>query len=443
MRKAGPLTILLAAVLALAAGCGGDREEASDTADRRPDVDRLRALPYVGGTDAPTGDPAGVIFYDEGRTCPGLRLYTVPMLARTELIDERGRVLRRWQGPTGDRWQRAELLEDGHLLVIGARGQGWPEAGDDRPGTDAEVDGSAPGSTPAEAAPPGGPIPDSTRYLVRWDAGGRELWTRRLTAHHDIEELPDGRLLTLTCRDRETTLDGRTIVVRDDHLTLLDENGMALESRSLLDAVLRSPDRFPLQPVAPDPSGGTPRIDLFHANSVEWMRHQHLFPRDPLFNPGHILVCSRHQDRVAILDWDEHRVVWAWGEGLLSGPHDARVLESGHILLFDNGLAQGRSRAVEIDPATGAIVWQYQGRPPESFFTVGRGSAQRLPNGNTLLAESDRGRAVEVTLDGQIVWEFLCPYRGQEDERAALARIIRYSDDHLRPLLETDEPERE
>jgi hypothetical protein len=129
-------------------------------------------------------------------------------------------------------------------------------------------------------------------------------------------------------------------------------------------------------------------------------------------------------------------VVWSWGRGQISGPHDAQVLENGHILLFDNGLSRGWSRAIEIDPLTGQIVWEYHGRPPESFFTVGRGSAQRLPNGNTLLAESDRGRALETTAGGQIVWEFICPYRSNQGERAAIVRMIWYSRDLIQPLLD-------
>jgi hypothetical protein len=420
--------LILLIVLFTMGGCGrGEREDSAETSPGTPDVDRLRALPYVGGTPVEAGDSSGVILYDEKRTCPGVRLYTMPMLARAELIDERGLVLRHWQGPDGDSWQRAELLDDGRLLVIGAEGQGWTVGGSNGRAGDADR---------AAAHRPSGPIPDSTRYVMCRDARDRLLWKRRLPAHHDIERLDDGRLLAITSRDREIPLDGRISLVRDDQLTLLDANGEVLETRSILDAVLRTPDRFPLQPVPPPDSKRTSRIDLFHANSIERMHLASLFARDPLYGPDHILVCFRHQDRIAIIDWNRDAVVWAWGQGRISGPHDAQVLENGHILLFDNGLAAGRSRAVEIDPLTGEVAWEYRGRPSEPFFTIGRGSAQRLPNGNTLLAESDRGRAVEVTADGEIVWEFLCPHRSREGERAALARIVWHDRDRVKPPLD-------
>ena len=35
---------------------------------------------------------------------------------------------------------------------------------------------------------------------------------------------------------------------------------------------------------------------------------------------------------------------------------------------------------------------------------------QRFPNGNTLITESDTGRAFEITRGGQIVWEWFNPF---------------------------------
>ena len=406
--------LILLIILAVLGGCGrGDHEDQSSAPEGLPDTDRLRALPYVGGTSAGPDHSPSVLLHDEERVCPGYRLYTVPMLARAELIDEQGRVLRQWQGQAHDRWQRAVLLPDGDLLVIGAEGQGWIS-----------------GRKEAEH------IPDSTRYILRLDSDGRQVWKRRLTAHHDIDLWPDGKLLVLTLHNRERTGHQGTVLIRDDHLTLLDGQGRVLESKSLLDAIQRAPDRFPFIEVAIKKVNGVPWVDLFHANSVERMHDESLRAKDPLYGPENILVCFRHQDRIAIFDWPRNRVVWAWGQGRISGPHDAQILQNGHILLFDNGLSRGWSRVLEIDPLTDEIMWEYRGQPPESFFTVGRGSAQRLPNGNTLMAESDRGRALEVTAEGNVVWEFLCPHRLEQHRRAAIVRMIWYSDEYLRPLLD-------
>ena len=50
----------------------------------------------------------------------------------------------------------------------------------------------------------------------------------------------------------------------------------------------------------------------------------------------------------------------------------------------------------------------------QPLFSKTCGTAQPLANGNILIAESDRGRAIEVTTDGDIVWEFYNPHRAGE-----------------------------
>ena len=67
----------------------------------------------------------------------------------------------------------------------------------------------------------------------------------------------------------------------------------------------------------------------------------------------------------------------------------------------------------------------------DPFFTATCGTAERLPNGNTLITESDNGRAFEVTPDKEIVWEFYNPHRaGPDDEYiATLFEVIRLPSD--------------
>lgn len=47
------------------------------------------------------------------------------------------------------------------------------------------------------------------------------------------------------------------------------------------------------------------------------------------------------------------------------------------------------------------------------------GSAQRLPNGNTLLCESAFGRLLEINTDNQVCWEYVCPYFSYYPEQEA------------------------
>jgi hypothetical protein len=55
------------------------------------------------------------------------------------------------------------------------------------------------------------------------------------------------------------------------------------------------------------------------------------------------------------------------------------------------------------------------------------GSSQRLSNGNTLIIESNDGRAFEVTAEGEVVWEFYNPARAGDDRQliATLCDTVR------------------
>lgn len=402
MKRRNAVIIVLLAAALWSLGCGG--EPAAEREDRRVDVDRLRSLPYAGSTRAMPGERDGVLVYDAERSSPGVNLYTVQALCRADLIDAEGHVLRTWSHDAEGSWERAELLPGGDLLVVGLEG----------------VFAGAPAGR-------SGPTPDGARYLQRYDWNGNLLWERRLPVHHDVELAPDGTLLALAFLRRSVPDLIPEIPVRDDRILRLDTDGNVLEDYSLLDAIGRGRDRFPLGRVQPSPGpDGAPQLDLLHANSLEWVVQPGEFADAVSGEKGAILVCFRHQNRVAIFDWAARRAVWSWGKGELSGPHDAQLLPDGHVLIFDNGIRQQRSRLLEVDPATGGIVWEYQADPPGGFYTLSKGSIQRLPNGNTLAAESDSGRAFEVTPTGEVVWEFLCPHRVDDELRAAIVRMKRF-----------------
>jgi hypothetical protein len=113
--------------------------------------------------------------------------------------------------------------------------------------------------------------------------------------------------------------------------------------------------------------------------------------------------------------------------GAWIGQHDPDILPNGNILLFDNNGefgAGGRSRVVEVDPRTTGIVWSYGGSPDRPVESVIHSSQQRLPNGDTQFEESDGGRLVEVDAAGEVIWEYVNPVRGgDEDERIPVVML--------------------
>lgn len=103
-------------------------------------------------------------------------------------------------------------------------------------------------------------------------------------------------------------------------------------------------------------------------------------------------------DRLVIVDSDQS-VRWEmrWG-----GIHDIHLLKNGRILT-----RKGRTSVVEIDPETRKVVWEYDS-------TSSNGNAgkkveihafERLPNGDTMIAESGVARIIEVDREGVLKHE--------------------------------------
>jgi hypothetical protein len=396
------VTLLLLASLS---GCGEPTIEPDQA-----ELDRLRSLPYVGSTPIlPGNEEEGVVLHDEARSYPGYTLYTVQELAMAVLIDQTGKAVNAWHHQASLRWERAELLPNGDLMVIGA----------DKP----------------EVAVQG--IPDDTRYLARVKWNGQVMWRRYMTSHHDIELNPDGQLAVLAFERRQIPALDPTIDIRDDLVVLLDGDGGLLGDISLIEAFRGRTEIHTVITPGPSSLGVVPWIDIFHASSLEWMRHPHLEQRNEIYALGNILICSRNQDIVAVLEGTTGKLMWAWGAGEISGPHDAQVLENGNILLFDNGLARDWSRVIELDPLTRTIVWEYRAPVPQDFYSRTKGSSQRVPNGNTLIANSDNGEAFEVTPEGEMVWKYVSPHRTSPRRRGAIVRAIRYETEFIESLLQS------
>lgn len=197
--------------------------------------------------------------------------------------------------------------------------------------------------------------------------------------------------------------------------------------------------------------------DWFHMNSISLLGENKWYDNgDDRFNPENIIISSRNTNIVAIIDRDTGKIVWQIGPdyenkpysnlGKIIGQHHPHMIQKGlpgegNILLFDNGGAAGYgpflgkeylpnifpndfrlySRVIEFDPTTFDIKWEYIDKKlltvPLSgefhrFFSVYISSAQRLPNGNTLIDEGATGRIIEVTKEKDVVWEYISPYVG-------------------------------
>ncbi|MBI3953058.1 MAG: aryl-sulfate sulfotransferase [Chloroflexi bacterium] len=108
---------------------------------------------------------------------------------------------------------------------------------------------------------------------------------------------------------------------------------------------------------------------------------------------GNTLISTRNFNLLVEVD-ARGAVVRTIGEGLLIEAHDPEPLPNGNILVANHGLPE---KAIEIDPVTGRIVWQFP--VPAQLLR----DANRLPNGNTLITGGTV--IIEVTPEGRVVWQ--------------------------------------
>jgi len=399
-RRAHRATGILAALVHTLAlgGCGSSDDSAPPAATppaseiapvEAQSVEELRALGYLDFSESLVdADAPAVVLYDPVDSFPGYNLISNRALGSATLFDASGEVVHTWQVEDIEHWANAELLENGDLLVSGGKGAG------------------------------------GVGYLIRLRWDGSERWRARINSHHDAEELSDGRIAALA-RSKRSIPALSDVKVKDNRIVILDAAGNVLEEASIYDLLNSDRAAFQFQTIDRMLETKLTVLDLLHTNSIEFMRQPESAPPGPLYSPDNVLISIRHQDTVAIVDWKKKQLLWAWGQGEVSGQHDATLLDNGNLLIFDNGLESGHSRVIELDPHRREIVWQYRGEP-EGFFTLSRGSSQRLPNGNTLVAVSEAGEAFEVTRDGRMVWRFLNPATNSEGQRATIVRIKRY-----------------
>jgi hypothetical protein len=366
------------------------------TGEERRAAAQLRSIGYLSGYE-PAPTTKGVTIHLPDLAYNGYNLVVSGHAQEALLMDMAGKVLHRWTHDASatfpefgelegieietsfnlHTWRRAYLYANGDLLAI------YEGAG-----------------------------------MIRLDRDSDLLWALTQGCHHDVFVNTDGTIYVLTRKYRVLPRLDPTRPVIEDFITILDPAGKVLRTVSLLEAFEKSSYAAYL--------GKSPEYgDLFHTNTIQVLDGAQAH-RSPIFKQGNVLVSVRNLDVIAIVDMETEEVVWALS-GQWKAQHEPILLASGNILLLDNQGHRGMSKVIEIDPFTQQIVWAYYGTPANGFGTETCGSNQRLPNGNTLVVESDSGRAFEVTPGGQIVWEYYNPARAGDDGEliATLFDVVR------------------
>jgi hypothetical protein len=192
------------------------------------------------------------------------------------------------------------------------------------------------------------------------------------------------------------------------------ETGLVLFEWHSMDGISLEEGKAPL----PKKAGG--QYDYVHLNSVA------------LDADGNFLVSARNTWGTYKIDRATATVTWRYGgtkpsfkmgKGTTTAwQHDARWLEDGNLLLFDNGSSpqvHETSRAITVkvdeDAMTTTLVRALE--HPNKVLSSTQGGAQPLPNGNTFVGWGSQRYFTEYDKDGNVVFDGEIA-RGNDNYRA-------------------------
>lgn len=352
-------------------------------------LNKLKSLPYITWSKVSSEDynKSWVVYHDKTKAFPGINVYFTEVKWGGQLLDMEGNVMHRFMDKRDDKpntKRKAQLLE----------------------------------------------IINSKNYLMmhlsysifKFDFNSNLIWETKGRFHHDIALKDNGDVLVLqmnTVKDRRY-YDGQRKICNNS-IVFLTSKGQEKKKLSFADLIYKNKqcyERFKKQKLIylkhKILKNKNKEVDLFHTNSIEIadkdVYKKFLFWKKKVIKKGDIIFCMRYLNVIGAIDPRKEKITWCWGWNDLQGPHHPSLLDNGNILIFDNGVLRKYSRVIEYSITDERIVWEYTATPNKKmFFSKTRGSAQRLPNGNTLICESDKGHVFEVTKEGELVWDFWSP----------------------------------
>ncbi|MEM8699531.1 MAG: arylsulfotransferase family protein [Pseudomonadota bacterium] len=223
-----------------------------------------------------------------------------------------------------------------------------------------------------------------------------DLWVGEVVKHENWQEFP---------------YQNYRMPVREDSIVELSPEGEAKRTFSMIDLYHRN-DLHGLMTASSTLLEGTwATRDVHHLNDAE------LFPADMVegfFKRGDMILSPRNDNTVLVFDTETMEVKHHF-QGRLVRQHDPDFTSGNSYIVFDNhnrlregGAQRSRILEVTVDDNGNTIGVEELLRGPNAvdFFTAVMGWQQPLANGNMLVVVSFDGRILELTPEGEAVWEF-------------------------------------
>jgi len=393
----------------------------SAASSKEDELARLTSLPYASWVADTEDSEAKQSIDTKDLPSPGYNLFTFRNNSSACLFDLNYNCIKKWTSSRSDSqgWQFVDIDRAGNLFYL----QKQAGTGDGKDG------------------------------LGKLSKDNKLIWHNTGRYHHEIELLPNGKLITFVSRERITNHKGTEIPFLDDLALVIDSStGKILEEHSIYDLFREHirDDQVAKIKVAPwykdaftkisnRKEGDAPVIkydssgDILHTNSIR------LIDRaiENIAAPNDYLISVRQLNAVAIISPDFKKIKWL-SKNEFKRQHQPLLLDNDEILVFDNRWKDGFSRVAQMNLKTKKITWQYAAKNPGEFFSATRGGVQRLPNGNTMITISNSGKIIEVSQDGTIVWMFKNPAEKEikgKKYRAAIYRARRFTPTELGHLF--------
>lgn len=247
--------------------------------------------------------------------------------------------------------------------------------------------------------------------MVRVDACGSVRWRLPELSHHSIFIDEQQHIWTSINQFHHFPKKAHALhgpYYTEPFIAKISSEGKVLEKKSLLDILEHNHYYGALYLSSLNNTLPSVKGDTLHINDVE------IFPNtmeEGFFKTGDIMVSLRNINTILIIEPNTWRIKHAISHTMLR-QHDPDFLDGSHIAVFDNNNRfkgddkNAYSRILRIQVPSNAIEVVFQGNREMPFYTATLGKQQWLDNGNILFTDNERGHVLEITAEGETVWQF-------------------------------------
>jgi hypothetical protein len=308
-------------------------------------------------------------------------------------------------------------------------------------------------------------------------------------SHHDVEPLPNGNILMIAWEYKnpiEAEKAGRNPInipsdgLWPDHIIEVKKigptSGIIVWEWHVWDHLVQdydsSKDNYGIVKEHPElidiNYGASGSSDWLHSNSIDYNEEF-----------DQIIISVRNFNEIWVIDHSTTKeeaaghtggnsgkggdILYRWGNPIayragtvddqkFFGQHDANWIESGcpgegNILVLNNGVGRPGGDYSSVDEIVPPVddngnyylepgnayepnepTWTFKTENPQDFYSESRSGAQRLPDGDTLICNAEKGYFFEVTSNGDIVWDYENPY--PDPSNNIVFKIHNYASDY-------------